>query len=112
MSDPFQTPFETEPHFVNELGVKWWPDRDTTAYAANKGRLNVSLKAAVWFTEDKSGYRSRVIVVNGDVVYDNQSLEAILAHIDMMKLTVSHIRSERESNDDLYDTDILDRGDM
>ncbi len=73
MNNPFSLPFDRPPEFINEIGVKYWLDRDSTAYAKQKGLDNVQ----VLF---------RVIAENQLPVYENPRIEDILVHIDIMRL--------------------------
>ena len=79
--------FNTPPEFVNEIGVKWWADSHTTAYAQKPDFKDITLPdVSVWVTEEANGLRSLVIVKGGEVVYSNPRLEAVGAQIDWMKL--------------------------
>jgi len=79
--------FKTKPDFVNDTGIKWWVDKACTQWAREKNINDVALPDVVVFLiEEPSSRRTRVIVENGEVVFDNQNLEAIGAHIDIMKL--------------------------
>ena len=74
--------FEGKPDFINAEGVKWWLDRETMIYVKKKG-FDTS-KLQVCGVEEKDGKRTRVIVDNGRVVYENTNYEAIACHIDIM----------------------------
>jgi hypothetical protein len=76
----------TPPDFVNEIGVKWWRDLDTTKYAIREDSFGTTLDVAVWFIEEANGRRTRLIVQDGRAIYDDQSLEGIAVRIDALKL--------------------------
>lgn len=76
----FELPFDKTPDFVNEKGVKWWIDRDTTRYAHSK----LNDKVAVWYIEEPDGNQCRLITENDEILYDNTSLEAVLCYIDIL----------------------------
>lgn len=80
--------FETEPDFVNDLGVKWWQDKETTAYAQRPDVHGTTLDVTVWYVETaKNPTRTRIISNSkGDMVYAHQQLESIACHIDALKL--------------------------
>jgi len=71
---------DKEPDFVNEKGVKWWFDEDTTRY----GKLP---HYKVFFIQDKS-YLSWVIIDyrTNKVVYESQGIEDICVHLEMLRL--------------------------
>lgn len=71
--------FSTPPQAVNELGCKFWADRDSTDYAKRKG-----LAVQVVYVEHPDGSRTRLILENGEAVYENTSIEAIACHIDVL----------------------------
>jgi hypothetical protein len=82
----FLTPvWGTPPDFVNELGVKWWKDADTTKWATREDEHGTTLDAAVFFVEEANGTRSRVMIQDGAVVAAEQSLEALAVKIDVLK---------------------------
>lgn len=79
--------FSRNPDFINELGVKWWLDVDTTEYARKSDSFGTQLlEVTVFFIEKPSGERSRVIVDNGTICGEHQALEATACMIDVMKL--------------------------
>jgi hypothetical protein len=56
----FLTPvWGTTPDFVNELGVKWWKDAETTKWATREDEHGTTLDATVFFVEEPNGTRSR-----------------------------------------------------
>ena len=88
----FGPPWETKPDFINPEGVKWWFDKSSTEYAHQdtetaKGLPNI----VVYYAERPDGYRTRIIVDNDikAAVGEAQSLEALGAKIDMMKVNRS-----------------------
>lgn len=77
------SPFNFPPDFVNELGVKWWSDKDLTHYAKLKVK---KLNLAVYLIEEVSGSRSRVVVESDSIVYASPRLEDVACFIDMCHL--------------------------
>lgn len=79
--------FDTEPDFVNEIGVKWWRDTYTTQYAQKKDSQGTSLDAVCYYVEEVSGKRTRLLVHrSGTILADDQSLEGIGIKIDILKM--------------------------
>jgi hypothetical protein len=79
-------PFDTEPDFVNELGIRWWKDSATTEYARNPDAAGTVLAAHAWFIEHPNGWRTRVIVSErGEVLAEGQALDDIGMKIDILK---------------------------
>lgn len=72
--------FETEPDFINEEGVKWWKDDILNEKAKD-------INGVTWLTQLPNGYKSRVLLINDEVDYEHPNLEAMAAHIDMIKLS-------------------------
>lgn len=79
--------FKSPPDFVNEEGIKWWFDEDTTQWAKNEDLSGVSLDIVCYFVEGVDGTRTRALVdpVKG-LIYADSKLEAVAAHIDMLRL--------------------------
>jgi len=80
--------FETdrEPDHVNELGIKWWLEKNLTEYANNPDRRGTCLENVQCFIiEFPDGRKTRVLVEEGQVLYDDGSIEGIGTKIDMMK---------------------------
>lgn len=77
-----QDVFATPPDAVNEIGVKFWVDKDLTRYAINKGLSLVQ----VLFVEEPDGTRTRLLVQNGIAVDEDQTLEGMAAKIDFIAL--------------------------
>lgn len=78
----FWTPWGSDaipPEFTDELGVKYWRDKSMQEYAKKNG-----VKAQCLFAELPSGERQRVIVENGRVVFESQSMDAVACRIDVM----------------------------
>lgn len=77
-----------EPDFVNNIGTKWWKDRDSTNYAQKENAHGVALpNIQAWIVETTDGVRSYVLVdtnIQG-IVYTTQLLESLGIHIDMLK---------------------------
>jgi hypothetical protein len=76
-----------EPYFVNEEDYKWYIDESTTNYAQkSKGSLK-GLENIVCFFIKKGKRVTRVLVDDKqNILYENTSLEAIAAKIDMLKI--------------------------
>lgn len=86
MTVTITSPFDTEPDFVNELGVKWWQDRHTTEYAQAKDAHGTSLEAIGWFVELPHGARTRLLLgKNGELLAEGQALDDIGTKIDVLK---------------------------
>lgn len=86
MFTPWDTTKVPKPDFINELGVKWWFDPDTTQWARKKNKNGIALlDVYCFFIEKPDGYRSRVLTRNDVDIYESQSLEAIVQHIDILK---------------------------
>ena len=54
--------FDAEPDFVNDIGTKFWVDKDTTDWAQREDRFGTSLNLVVYAVENKDGYRTRLMV--------------------------------------------------
>jgi hypothetical protein len=84
----FEDVWSKPPDFVNEKGVKWWLDVSSTRYALSVDALGRKLKnVQVYFTEFPDGERSRVIIDNGEAVYETKTLENLGTQLDLMKAT-------------------------
>lgn len=101
--------FETdrEPDHVNEQGTKWWLDEQPTVYAQKEDHLGTALPNVQCFiVEATDGVRNRVVVENGAVIFDNPNLEAIGAHIDMLKVHKRFIENAEKTNNPVKRTRI------
>lgn len=79
-------PFDTEPEFINELGVKWWQDKSTTEYARKPDLAGTSLAAHAWFVEQPNGCKTRVLVSEkGEILAEAQALDDMGMKIDILK---------------------------
>jgi hypothetical protein len=77
---------DTEPDFVNELGVKWWLHESLTKYAGKPLRTLPRLDdAIVYITEQPDGYKTFVLVLQGGVMREDQSLEGMAYKIDALR---------------------------
>lgn len=88
LPNSFKAPWDANlpPTFVNEEGVKWWPDASSTRYAHTADGHGTTLEeASVWYVEKPNGYRTRVIIVDGEIDSDNTSIEGVGARIDILK---------------------------
>lgn len=80
-----ETIFDSEPEFVNELGTKWWLDAHSTNYANQPDSNGTALDVKVFYVEEASGRRTRVVVDHGEVIAEDQTLDGIGMKIDMFK---------------------------
>ena len=78
--------FKTEPLAINEKGVKFWLDKSTTEYAQNPDINGTVLDVVCYFIEEANGRRSRILVKNGEIIEEDQSLEGIACKIDIRKM--------------------------
>lgn len=79
--------WEEESHFINELGIKWWLDEQTTKYATRPDSNGISLNLTVWVTEKPDEVKQYVIVNDAqhEVIFSHTVLENIACHIDILK---------------------------
>ncbi len=81
------SPFDKEPDFVNELGVKWWKDESITNYAQKEDIHGTVLNAICYFIEETNGHRTRVLVSkNKEIIEEDQTLDGMGSKIDMRKM--------------------------
>lgn len=78
--------WDTEPFFVNEKGVKFWLDYHTTEYGKSRGLKD----AYVWYTLEPDGTKTRLLTIDDKPAYENQDLEAMACHIDIVALAESY----------------------
>lgn len=85
-------PFVDPPEFVNEIGTKFWHNKDSTEYARKPrytltGEHQDGLKGyACWYVEMISKERQLILVdAAGNVVYETQTLDALGTYIDVLK---------------------------
>lgn len=74
--------FKTKPVFINDIGTSFWLDKDLTEYARSKELKGVK----VFYIKDKVGYKTRVIIKGQEYIYENQRVEDIAIHLDIMSL--------------------------
>lgn len=74
--------FDKKPDFINKDGIKWWFDKSTTKYLHSK-----KLEGSVFVIENKKKIRTRVLIQDNEVVYENQDLSQFAAHIDMLAIS-------------------------
>lgn len=75
------------PDSVNEEGTKWWFDKNTTDYARRPNSNGTTLDdVMVFIVETKDGYRTRLLVEKGEIIWEGQKLEAACGAIDIMKV--------------------------
>lgn len=75
-----------EPDFVNAEGTKWWKDKHLTNRAIKPDAFGTTLGMMVYAVETSVGFRTYALIDDKDIVYTNQSAEAIACHIDILKL--------------------------
>jgi len=90
------TIFSKEPDFINEEGTKWWFDKSSTTYAQNPDLFGITLDIVCYFVEDKQGFRTRVLIQNGEIIDESTSVEGIGVIIDTLKL-VKRLEENKES---------------
>jgi hypothetical protein len=83
------TPFEGKPDFINEKGVKWWLDKQLTNYCEREDLNGIKLKMKVFYVEEPDGRKTRMLIDANGPVYENQKLEDMAVHIDILKLMES-----------------------
>lgn len=84
------TNFNSEPYHINELGVKWWVAKSLMdwAYREPLGKA-VSLKDfgyQFWAIEKPNSYRTFLVIKDGNIIYENQSSEAVAVRIDVYRM--------------------------
>ena len=85
--NPLEEIFDTPPDYTNDFGVKWWLDKSLTTYAKEKNFKGISLpNVQVFDVEEPNGNRTRLIIEDSKIIYENSGLEAIATYIDMMKV--------------------------
>jgi len=78
------------PDHVNDLGVKWWLDKETTGYAQKPDIHGVSLpEVCAWMVQLPNGSYTRLLTYKGEVLMESQRLEDIGCRIDRMKVEES-----------------------
>jgi hypothetical protein len=78
----FEDMFASKPDAINEKGIHFWIDKNSNKIALDYGLKDIK----VFYLKDKD-YKTRVITQNGKYIYENQKLEDILVHLDIMKLS-------------------------
>lgn len=74
--------FATPPFHINELGVKFWDDKESTQYARRKGLKDIH----VLLVETPDGVRTRLVTENGIALKDDSSIEGIACYLDMLAI--------------------------
>lgn len=74
--------WDFKPDYVNEDGVKWWLDESIYQYAKIRDVTGYDF----FLVECPDGYRTRVIVRQGVIIFESPRLEEIGVHIDILKL--------------------------
>lgn len=78
--------FDTEPDFINEEGFKWWIDESMTKYAQKEDKDGISLNTTrVFFVEEPKGSKTRVIIMDNELVCESTSIEGVCSYIDIIK---------------------------
>ena len=81
----FENIFETTPTHINEIGVKWWLDKDLTNTAKSKKLRGV----VAWVIEEPNGRRTRVLTKGTELIYENTTLDGITSRIELLALAKS-----------------------
>lgn len=77
------SPFDDQkPDFVNDEGVKWWIDKHESHYARHK----LGTDAAVWYVQETSGRRTRLLTENNEILHEDQALEGMACYIDILAI--------------------------
>lgn len=89
---------QRDPDFINELGIKWWLDKDTTSYAMKPDRHGTSLDVNIWVAKFPDDHITRLMINSSyEVIEDEQSLEAMAVKIDVRKfLKNEDLKTQRE----------------
>ena len=79
-----------EPVSETEVAV-WWLDHSLNKYIDHKiSDYGVLYTGTVWIVKTKvDGLFTRLLIEKGEVVYENQNLEAMACHIDMVLLALT-----------------------
>lgn len=75
-----------EPDFINELGIKWFYYKSGTEYANRIALGSKPLNAEVWIAVFPDSIRKFVIIKNGGVVAEENSLETLGIKIDILRM--------------------------
>lgn len=67
---------DKEPDFINSEGIKWWLDKNLTNYARKLKNTSV------WIIEKPDKFRTRLLLIDNEIVYENQTLEGMACKID------------------------------
>ena len=81
-----EMPWDEDPIFINEEGVKWWIDESTTKYAQKEDKHGTKLDAVCYVTEEPNGRKTRVLVSkNQEIIEEDQTLDGMGCKIDVRK---------------------------
>lgn len=75
---------KSKPDYVNEQGVEWWLDRDLMHYV-KLCKLDPK-QVQVFLTRHPDQKITRLIIENGEIAYEDTSLEGIGARLGIMKV--------------------------
>lgn len=93
----FHSRFDDDPDFVNDLGVKWWLDKSLTEYATREDGNGIGLSdITIWCVEKPNGYKTHIMTQGEEALYENQKLEDMAVHVDILKLNCHF--DEKDSN--------------
>ncbi len=76
----------TTPRFVNELGIKWWLEPESTNYVRKSGQHP---DLSVWVAQHPDASSEYVLFCGTQIEYTSTSLEGICAHADMLHFATS-----------------------
>jgi len=83
--------WDKKPDHINELGIKWWLDKQLMKYVKE---LDIPLETMIYFVLYPNGYKTRVIIQEKNVVYEDTDIAAIATRIDMQKLFIEFTNGE------------------
>jgi len=85
LKDMIKLPFDTEPDFINDIGVKYWLDKSLTSYANRPDKYGTTLHGQIFFVEHPEFGRNRIYIEDQKIYAEETSLESIAQKIDLFK---------------------------
>lgn len=70
-----------KPYHVDASGIKWWIDKQSTAYAKYKGLKDVR----VWIVESNDRGLCRLVTSGRNPVYECKALDEVGVYLDLMQ---------------------------
>lgn len=84
--DPLPWNAGTPPTFVNEKGIKFWPDRSLTDWARREDQFGTKLSdAMIWYVEHPNGTRTQLLALGQAPEHETTGMEDMATHIDLLK---------------------------